>query len=60
MQDCKHNYFDRGGYDYEKWKTYTRHFQYYFADIIKSLKLKEHPNFDGQSLSGITYYFKND
>ena len=34
-------------------------FNNYFADITKALKLKKHPNFDGQSLFGITYYFKN-
>ena len=35
-------------------------FNNYFVDIIKTLKLKEHPNFGGQSLSSITDYFKND
>ena len=60
MQDCKHNYFDRRGYDYGKWKSCSRHFQYYFADITKTLKLKKHPNFDGQSLFSITDYFKNN
>ena len=35
-------------------------FNNHFVDIIKTLKLKEHPNFDGQSLSSITDYFKND
>ena len=32
----------------------------YFADITKTLKLKKHPNFDGQSLFSITDYFKNN
>ena len=31
----------------------------YFANITKTLKLKKYPNFDGQSLSAITEYFKN-
>ena len=35
-------------------------FNNYFADITKTLKLKKHPNFDGQSLSSITDYFKNN
>ena len=35
-------------------------FNNYFIDIIKTLKLKELPNFGGQSLSSITDYFKND
>ena len=29
-------------------------FNNYFADITKTLKLKKHPNFDGQSLFSIT------
>ena len=35
-------------------------FNNYFADITKTLKLKKHPNFDGQSLFSITAYFKNN
>ena len=35
-------------------------FNNYFPDITETLKLKEHPNFDGQSLSRITDYFKNN
>ena len=35
-------------------------FSNYFADITKTLKLKKHPNFDGQSLFSITDYFKNN
>ena len=35
-------------------------FYKYLADITKALKLKKHPNFDGQSLSSITNYFKNN
>ena len=35
-------------------------FSSYFADITKTLKLKKHPNFDGQSLTSITDYFKNN
>ena len=35
-------------------------FNKYFADISKTLKLKKHPNFDGQSLFSITDYFKNN
>ena len=35
-------------------------FNNYFADITKTLKLKKHPNFDGQSLFSITDYFKNN
>ena len=35
-------------------------FNNYFADITKTLKLKRHPNFDGQSLLSITEYFKNN
>ena len=35
-------------------------FNNYFADITKTLRLKKHPNFDGQSLSSITDYFKNN
>ena len=33
-------------------------FNNYFADITKTLKLKKHPNFDGQSPFNITDYFK--
>ena len=32
----------------------------YFANITKTLKLKKHPHFDGQSLPSITDYFKSD
>ena len=35
-------------------------FNNYFADITKTLKLKKHPNFDGQSLFIITDYFKSN
>ena len=35
-------------------------FNNYFADITKTLKLKKHPNFDGQPLFSITDYFKNN
>ena len=35
-------------------------FNNYFADIAKTLKLKKHPNCDGQSLFSITDYFKNN
>ena len=35
-------------------------FNNYFADITKTLKLKKYRNFDGQSLSSITEYFKNN
>ena len=35
-------------------------FNNYFADITKILKLKKHPNFEGQSLFSITDYFKNN
>ena len=35
-------------------------FNNYFADIAKTLKLKKHSNFDGQSLFSITDYFKNN
>ena len=35
-------------------------FNNYFADITKTLKLKKHPNFDGQSLFSITDYLKNN
>ena len=35
-------------------------FNNYFADITKTLKLKKHPSFDGQSLFSITDYFKNN
>ena len=35
-------------------------FNNYFADITKTIKLKKHPNFDGQSLFSITDYFKNN
>ena len=35
-------------------------FNNYFPDITETLKLKKHPNFDGQSLSRITDYFKNN
>ena len=34
-------------------------FNNYFANITKTLKLKKHPNFDGQSLFSFTDYFKN-
>ena len=57
MQDCKHNYFDRRRYDD---KLMAGIFNNYFADITKTLKLKEHPKFDGQSLFSITDYFKNN
>ena len=35
-------------------------FNNYFADITKTLKLKKHPNFDGQSLFSLTDYLKNN
>ena len=35
-------------------------FNKYFADITKTLKLKKHPNFDGQSLFSFADYFKNN
>ena len=35
-------------------------FNNYLADNAKTLKLKKHPNFDGQSLFSITDYFKNN
>ena len=57
MQDCKHNYFDRRAY-FEK--LIADAFNNYFTDITKTLKFKKHPNFDGQSLSSITDYFKNN
>ena len=41
-------------------KLIADNFNNYFADIAKSLKLKKHPNFDGQSLFSITDYFEND
>ena len=51
MQACKHNYFDKKGYDYKKQKAYSSN--NYFGDITKILKLKKHLNFDGQPLSRI-------
>ena len=56
----KHNYFDRRGYDYKNEKLIADTFNNYFADITKTLKLKKHPNFDDQSLFGITDYCKNN
>ena len=35
-------------------------FNDYFTDLTKTLKLKKHLNFDGQSLSSIIDYFKNN
>ena len=35
-------------------------FNNYFADFEKTLKLKKDPNFDGESLSSITDYFKSN
>ena len=35
-------------------------FNNYFFDITKTLELKKHQNFDGQSLFSITDYFKNN
>ena len=35
-------------------------FNNYFADITKTLKLKNHSNFDAQSLFSITDYLKNN
>ena len=35
-------------------------FNNYFADITKILKLKKHPDFDGQSLFSLTDYLKNN
>ena len=35
-------------------------FNNYFAVITKTLRLKKHPNFDGQSLFSITDYFKKN
>ena len=35
-------------------------FSNYFADITKTLILKKHPNFNTQSLSSITDYFRNN
>ena len=60
MQDYKRNYFDRRGYDYKNEKLIADTFNNYFAEITKILKLKKHPNFDGQSLFTITDYFKNN
>ena len=41
-------------------KLIANTFNNYLADITKTLKLKKHSNFDGQSLFGITGYFKNN
>ena len=35
-------------------------FNNYFADITKTIKLKKHPNFDGQYLFSIADYLKNN
>ena len=35
-------------------------FNKYFADITKTLQLKKHQKFDGQPLSSITEYSKNN
>ena len=35
-------------------------FNNYFADITKALKLKKHSDVDGQTLSSVTDYFKNN
>ena len=35
-------------------------FNNYFADITKTIKLKKHSTFDGQPLSSITDYIKNN
>ena len=40
-------------------KRVAETFNHYFADIVKILKLKKHPNFDIQSLSNIIDYLKN-
>ena len=56
MQDFKHNYFVRRGYDCKSDKLVPDTFciNNYFAGITKTLKLKKHPDFDGQSLFSIT------
>ena len=44
----------------KKEKLIADTFNNYFADITKTIKLKKHPNFDGQSLFSIADYFKNN
>ena len=41
-------------------KLIADNFNNYFAHITKTLKLKKHSNFESQSLSSITDYFKNN
>ena len=49
-----------GGSIMKNEKLIANTFYKYFADITKTLKLKIHLNFDGQFLSSITEYFKNN
>ena len=48
-----------GGMIIKNDKLIASTFNNFFPDITKTLKLKKHPNFDGQSLFSITDYFKN-
>ena len=42
-------------------KNFIRYtFDNYFSNITKTLKLKKHPSFNGQSPSGITEYLKDN
>ena len=49
-----------GGIIIKSVKIIADTFNNYFVDITKTLKLKKHPNFGGQSLFSITDYFKNN
>ena len=44
----------------KKKKLAANSFKNYFANIVKTLKLKKHPNLDGQLLASINEYFKNN
>ena len=44
----------------KKEKLIADTFNNYFADITKTIKLKKHSTFDGQPLSSITDYIKNN
>ena len=65
----KHNNsynYDIWGYEYDKMESLQETAisitisNNYFGDISRTLKFKKHPNFDGQSLSSITDFIKNN
>ena len=60
MQDWNTIIYTEGDIIIKSVKIIADTFNNYFVDITKTLKLKKHPNFGGQSLFSITDYFKNN